>query len=101
MNSIRLLRKSKGWNQNALAEAAGLDQSYISKVENGWDGVTLRNLQVLADTLEVPIYQLFLDDTTAAEINLMRTYRALSDDRKLGWQDMALAARADVQSEDP
>lgn len=101
MNSIKLLRKTKGWNQSALAEAAGLEQSYISKIENGWDGVTLRNLALLAEALEVPLFQLFLEDTTAAEIKVMQTYRSLSEERKRGWQDMALAAKADVQSEDP
>jgi transcriptional regulator with XRE-family HTH domain len=99
MNAIRLLRKSKKWNQGDLAEAASVDQSTISKVENGWDGITLRNLQQIADALDVPIYQLFVDDTTAAEISLMKTYRSLSDGRKKGWQDMALAAKADDPEE--
>lgn len=97
---MRLLRKAKGWNQTALAEAAGLDQSYISKVESGWSGVTLRNLQAIADALGVPLYQLFIDETTAPEISLMNTYRSLSPDRKKGWQDMAIAAKADVQPDD-
>lgn len=100
MDSLRLLRKAKGWNQETLAAASGLEQSYISKVENGWDGVTLRNLQNIADALTVPLYQLFLEDTAAAEITLLRTYRALPEERKRGWQDMALAAKADVESTD-
>lgn len=101
MKTIRLLRKAKGWNQTLLAEAAGLEQSYISKIENGWDGITLRNLVQIAEALEVPLYQLFLEDTSTAEIKLLQTYRTLPEGRKKGWQDMALAAKADVQSEDP
>lgn len=97
---MKLLRKAKGWNQTVLAEAAGLEQSYISKVENGWDGVTLRNLKFIAEALGVPLYQLFTSDTSAAELAIMDTYRQLPEDRKKGWQDMAVAAKADVRQED-
>ncbi len=83
-----------------MAEAAGFEQSYISKIETGWDGATIRNLQIIADTLGSPLYQLFIDDSTAAELVLMDAYRSLPDDRKKGWQDMAIAAKADVRTAD-
>ena len=47
MITVKTLRKLKGWNQAMLAEAAGLEQSTISKIENGWDGATLRTLNLV------------------------------------------------------
>lgn len=97
---MKRLRKLKGWNQTELAEAAGMEQSTISKIENGWDGATLRTLNYIAGALSVPTYQLFLDDTSVEEIRLISVYRSLSDDRKRGWQDMAQMVLADPHAED-
>ncbi|SHK05041.1 DNA-binding transcriptional regulator, XRE-family HTH domain [Ruegeria lacuscaerulensis ITI-1157] len=96
---MKRLRKLKGWNQTMLAEAAGLEQSTISKIENGWDGATLRNLNYIAQALGVPTYQLFLDDVSDAEIRIIEVYRSLSDDRKRGWQDMAQSVLARSQTD--
>lgn len=95
---MKLARKLKGWNQQALADASGLDQSYISKVERGWDGATLRSLNLIAQALEVPIYQLFLEDTDQAELALLEVYRNLPQGRKAGWQDMAKQVKAELQT---
>lgn len=97
---MKRLRKLKGWNQTALAEAAGLEQSTISKIENGWDGPTLRSLNYIAEALGVKTYQLFLDDAAVEEIQLITVYRSLPDDRKRGWQDLAQAVLAGSQTED-
>lgn len=98
---MKRLRKLKGWNQTMLAEAAGLEQSTISKIENGWDGATLRSLNYIAEALEVPTYQLFLNDASTEEIRLISVYRSLPDDRKRGWQDMAQMVLAGSQTEGP
>lgn len=91
MNAIKRLRKIRGWNQSTLAEAAGLEQSTISKIERGWDGATIRSLTYIAQALEVPIYQLFIDDTEIAEVKLLEVFRSLPEDRRQGWLDMARA----------
>ena len=31
--NIKLLRKERGWSQEALADAAGLDRTYVSGIE--------------------------------------------------------------------
>lgn len=51
---LRLLRVQRAWNQERLAEASGLDRTYISAVENGKQNLTLRALMALATALEVP-----------------------------------------------
>ncbi|WP_082035352.1 MULTISPECIES: helix-turn-helix domain-containing protein [Phaeobacter] len=89
MKALKRLRKIKGWNQTLLAETAGLDQSTISKVEKGWDGVTLRSLNLIADALGVPTYMLLQDEHTEAEARLLEVFRSLSDERRSGWLDMA------------
>lgn len=94
MDTLRIIRKAQGLNQEQLAEKAGVEQSTISKIENGWDGVTLRNLRLIAKALDIPAYQLLTEDDAAAELILLRGYRSLSDERKKGWKDMALAAKA-------
>lgn len=100
MEQVQKLRKLKGWNQTMLAEVAGVDQSTISKTENGWDGITLRNLRKVATALDVEVYQLLMDDGAAAEMKIIEAYRALPKDRQLGWQDMAVSAKADSRRED-
>jgi transcriptional regulator with XRE-family HTH domain len=56
---IRELRLSKGWTQIYLSVHAGVGRNYISDVELGKKEVGLRNLYVLAQSLEVPLERLF------------------------------------------
>ena len=98
MNAIKRLRKIRGWNQSTLAEAAGLEQSTISKIERGWDGATIRSLTYIAQALEVPIYQLFIDDSEVAEVKILEVFRSLPEDRRQGWLDMARAVSNHAQT---
>lgn len=58
---LRLLRSQKSWNQERLAEASGLDRTYISAVENGKQNLTLRALVALASALQVAPERLMSD----------------------------------------
>jgi len=84
---IKEIRKERGLTQIELAERAGVDQSTISKIENGNDGVTLRQMRDLADALDVDLADLF-DGRDLNEAYLIKSYRALSADRKAGWLDI-------------
>jgi transcriptional regulator with XRE-family HTH domain len=99
MNAIKRLRQLKGWNQTRLAEASGLEQSTISKIERGWDGATIRSLTYIAQALEVPMYELFTSESELAEIRLLEVFRSLPDDRKRGWLDMAQMVRDQPQKD--
>lgn len=58
---VQALRKSRGWNQQRLADAAGLDRSSLSSVENGKHNLTLSVALKLADALSVPLELLIAD----------------------------------------
>lgn len=55
---IRELRQAKGISQEALADKAGLDRTYISSIERGKRNVSLLNIELLAKALGVKPHQL-------------------------------------------
>ena len=59
---IKLLRYSRGWSQETLAELCGFCRSYIANIESGKHNVSLDNLERLADAFEVPISELLNPD---------------------------------------
>ncbi|MCC7178435.1 MAG: helix-turn-helix transcriptional regulator [Acidobacteria bacterium] len=61
-NRIRELRARAGLSQEALADEAGLDRSYMSGVERGVRNVSVLALAKIAKALHQPITALF--DTT-------------------------------------
>jgi len=50
---IRAMRSAKGWTQTYLSVHAGVGRNYISDVELGKKEIGLRNLQLLAFSLDV------------------------------------------------
>ncbi|MDN2659655.1 helix-turn-helix transcriptional regulator [Neptunomonas sp. CHC150] len=56
---VRQLRKEKGLSQEALADLAGIDRSYMGHIERGDQNITLTKIFQIAKALEIPICQLF------------------------------------------
>ena len=56
--NIQLMRRSKNWNQQQLASAAGIDRTYLSGVENGKQNLSLTALHKLASALDIRISDL-------------------------------------------
>ena len=56
---IRQLRLAKGLSQENLGELCSLDRTYISGIERGRRNVSLRNIALLAEALDVSLSQLF------------------------------------------
>ena len=52
-NNIKRYRKGKGYSQEKLAELANLHRTYIGSVERGERNLSLKNLQNIADALDV------------------------------------------------
>ena len=58
---VRALREERGISQMALAEKVGVEQPYISLVENGKQEPCLRRIEFLATGLNVSLSTLFQD----------------------------------------
>ncbi|KQY91217.1 transcriptional regulator [Paenibacillus sp. Root52] len=56
---IRDLRKSRDLSQEALAENAGFNPSYIGFIERAERNISLKNLERIATALDVGVYELF------------------------------------------
>ncbi len=52
---VRSKRVERGWSQAQLAEAAGLDRTYLSGVEHGKQNLTLGAVKKIGDALNAPI----------------------------------------------
>ncbi|WP_303293324.1 helix-turn-helix domain-containing protein [Marinobacter sp. ST-43] len=50
---VRQIRKEKGLSQEALADLAGIDRSYMGHIERGDQNVTLTKIHQIADALDV------------------------------------------------
>ena len=59
---IAALRKGRGLTQERLAEAAGIETSYLARIETGARRPTLDKLANIAALLRVPIANLFRDE---------------------------------------
>lgn len=56
---IRSLRKEQGYSQEALADAVGIDRSYMSGIERGVRNVSVLNLVRISRVLRVHVADLF------------------------------------------
>jgi transcriptional regulator with XRE-family HTH domain len=56
---MRALRVAKGLSQEEFAANCGLDRTYISGVERGKRNISLKNIEVVAQSLGVKISELF------------------------------------------
>ena len=59
-DKLRAVRLSKGIQQEKLAWIAGIDRSYVGKIERGETKITLEKAYMLARALECDIVELLL-----------------------------------------
>ena len=57
--NLRRLRVDKGLSQERLALEAGIDRSYVGRVERGMENVTVSTLEAISLTLDVHVSELF------------------------------------------
>lgn len=50
-HNLRVVRKSRGFSQEHLAYAAGIDRSYVGKIERGEVNLSIEKLYLLAQTI--------------------------------------------------
>ena len=56
---VRSLREKAGLSQEAFADRCDLDRTYISGIERGKRNVSLRNIEAIADALNLSLGELF------------------------------------------
>lgn len=61
--NIRKQRLKAGLTQEELALKSGLSQGYINQLENGRRKYTQKSLELIVDTLSVPVIELFKEET--------------------------------------
>jgi XRE family transcriptional regulator, regulator of sulfur utilization len=71
--AVRIFRERQGWSQARLAEAAGLDRGYVSRIETGIVDPGLDMQRRLADALGINLSELI---TQAEEEEQRRRRRA-------------------------
>jgi transcriptional regulator with XRE-family HTH domain len=59
-SNIRRIRKAKGLSQEILAFYAGLDRSYMSKIERGAPNTSIDNIYRIAEALSIDVRELFV-----------------------------------------
>lgn len=60
--NIRRLRKSRGLNQDKLAELIGLEIKSLSLIETGKGFASAKTIDKLASVLNVPVSELFISE---------------------------------------
>lgn len=56
--NVRKLRVKRGLSQEALAVDAGVDRSYVGRIERGVENPTVETLERLAAVVDVPVADL-------------------------------------------
>lgn len=60
--TIRLIRMDKELSQEELAHRCGFHRTYIGMIERGEKNITLKNIEILARSLDISICELFKDE---------------------------------------
>jgi transcriptional regulator with XRE-family HTH domain len=58
---IKAARKTNELSQQSLADAAGINREYLSRVERGTENVSILTLVRIADALDIPVRDLLCD----------------------------------------
>jgi transcriptional regulator with XRE-family HTH domain len=69
---LRHIRQQKGMTVEALAAAAGLDKGFLSRLERGSKQPSVDTVLRLSAALEVPVGQLFGEQTTEDTVRISR-----------------------------
>lgn len=80
--TVRALRKSLGLTVAELASATGISTGMLSKIENGSISASLATLKALAQTLNVPMSQLFAEDEESRDCSFVKRGNGVRIERR-------------------
>ena len=90
-SQVRAFRRARKWTQAELAERTGLSSVFIGRLERADDGVSVSNLVLIADALEVPVIALlepWVRETRSLRAVIMEKNEELMmqlDEKDLEW----------------
>ncbi|MFC4322612.1 helix-turn-helix domain-containing protein [Litchfieldia salsa] len=76
---IRNLRLKKGWNQDDLAQAAGISTKYLGELERAVKSGTLENLETIAAALDTTLSELLAYSEQLGQIEQSHTLIEIVD----------------------
>lgn len=83
---ITELREKRNWSIYQLAQKAGLSSKALYRWYNGETTPTLKTLEAIAQVLEIPLYELFIDNNAKLlneeEINILNKWAKLTPQQK-------------------
>jgi DNA-binding XRE family transcriptional regulator len=80
--TVRSLRRSLGLTVAELASAAGISTGMMSKIENGGISPSLATLQALAQSLNVPLSQLFAEEEERRDCSYVKRGQGVRIERR-------------------
>lgn len=60
-HNVRSYRQKLGLTQEELAERCGLHRTYINSLEREKRSISLKNIQLISEALEIEPYRLFIE----------------------------------------
>ncbi len=85
--NLRTLRRERGLSQEALADLADIDRSYMSGVERGLRNISVVNLSRLAKALDVALVELIDPASVRSTVTEgMSAYRPIVTRVEDSWQ---------------
>ena len=80
MKNLKRIRAARGWSQATLAEAAGVKQATISRIESGTNNPSLAVADQIAKALGVSTVELF--GIPELEQRFLEAFRAATPERR-------------------
>ena len=80
MKNLKRIRAARGWSQATLAEAAGVKQATISRIESGTNNPSLAVADEIAQALGVSTVELF--GIPELEQRFLEAFRAATPERR-------------------
>lgn len=80
---IQLIRKSKGFTQEKLAELIGIEPPSLSYIETGKFSPSVETLQKLAEVLNVEVWEFYYFETLSNRDMILELTRAMATDENL------------------
>src|SRR5437588_12690432 len=71
---VRGGRARRGMSRKLLAKHAGISERYVTQLESGKGNVSIVLLKQIAGALGLPLARLFEDESTSAEMTLLRQF---------------------------